>query len=950
MRSRATPLLTVLVLCSGVAYAQSEPSWTQLSLSTCKVDEFLAAHPESDGRGVVIAIFDTGVDPSIPGLTRLPDGAVKVIDVQDFTGQGDIELHRVRIDEQEGKLVDYDEGSPIYYALPDLPDAGAEARRFWFGTLDEHRFINADVPDLNDNGSTEDEWTVLVTALEGDGDDQALFFIDRNLDRSFADERPLRNYKLAYDTFTLHRDQPEQQIVPFNFAVNIFLRQATVVVHWDDGAHGTHVAGIAAGYRINDQDGFNGVAPGARLMSCKIGQNAVGGISVTESMKKAFEYVGRYAREHGVPVVCNMSYGVESEIEGNSDIDRFVDDFLRENPYVIFCTSAGNEGPGLSSVGTPAAAYHAISVGAMMAADTGRDVAGYHQTKPTVTPFSSRGGELAKPNVATPGWSSSTVPRFVTRGDFWAGTSMASPYAAGLCAVLISDAMQKHPGAPVRAWDVRRALELSGRPVSGMSELDYGWGVPDLPKAGGILDRLVPLAADDPVIGYDISTPCPQGYKGSAPAAYWRGVWFPSGEERQTFTIKPIFAPAVDAAARTAFTRKFDLRSNAKWLKLPQETTYLRSEQSARVFVEYDANLLAQPGLYVGTVDAIADGRVAFRLVNTVIVPHRATLDADFTLAFEDQQVNGWIPNRHFVSVPAGASAMKLTLSAPEDEVSKARLEYVFDPGGHGYRVRGSQLDPDGGRREIVRTFTDDLRPGVWEVPIIADKPDKQWPYDFEVQFFGLSADPPKITEWSGGSKPSGELTVTNMFEKRVVADADGLVEGFRKHKEDHFEGLNHTLEYSLRLDEGFDRVRIHLEMTPEAYATTTDIGVMIKDGSGEAVYSSAFSNRELEATVRASGSLTLVITGGFAVADDKRETPITVDIDHLLAEPVAIEVGRNGQSPVNFVPGVPIPLDVKVQKSLNDKPKGTHPVGYLRFRERYSHDEVLRVPIEIEG
>ncbi len=491
MRTPALPLLMVLASCSGAACAQTKPSWTQLSLSTCNLEEFLAAHPNSDGRGVVIAIFDTGVDPSIPGLTHTPDGEVKVIDVQDFTGQGDVELQRVRLDETEGKLVDYDdEGSPIYYTPPVLPaDTRGEERRYWLGTFDEQRFVNSGVSDLNDNGETDDEWKVLVTALVGDGDDQAVCFIDANLDRSFADEKPLQNYKLNYDTFTFPRQKPEEQIEPVTFAVNIFLRQAKVVVHWDDGAHGTHVAGIAAGYRINHQDGFNGVAPGAKLMSCKIGQNAVGGISVTDSMKKALEHAGRYAREHGVRVVCNLSYGVESEIEGHSDIDEFVDEFLSKNPYVVFCTSAGNEGPGLSSIGTPAAANHIISVGALLAADSSRDVQGYELSGPVITSFSSRGGELDKPDIVTPGLATSTVPRYVRRGDHWGGTSMASPYAAGLCAVLISDAMANHPGEKIRACDVRRALCLSGRPIPDATALDMGWGVPDLPKAREILDN-----------------------------------------------------------------------------------------------------------------------------------------------------------------------------------------------------------------------------------------------------------------------------------------------------------------------------------------------------------------------------------------------------------------------------------------------------------------------------
>jgi len=954
-RRAVLPLVAVLALAAGAAGAQSKPSWTQLSLGTCKVDQFLAQTPDSDGRGVVIAILDTGLDPSIPGLTRTPDGEVKVIDLQDFTGQGDVELHRIRLDPQAGKLIDYnDEGSPIAYTPPALPAAApGEERRWWLGTFDEHRFINSGVSDLNDNGSTEDEWPVLVTALAGDGDDQAVCTVDTNLDRSFADEKPLRNYRLKFDLFTFRREAPEKETVPVSLAVNIFLRQEKVVIFWDDGAHGTHVAGIAAGYRINNQDGFNGVAPGAKLIGLKIGQNAIGGISVSDSIMDALRYAGRYAHEHNVPVVCNLSFGIESEIEGGSDIDKAMDEFLTANPYVVFCTSAGNEGPGLSSIGTPAAAKQVISVGAVLAADTARDEQAYGLDHAVPTTFTSRGGELDKPDVATPGWSTSTVPRYVTRGDYWAGTSMASPYAAGLCALLISDVIAPHVGTKVRAWDVRRALWLSGQPIPETTVLDVGWGVPDLPQAREFLKKLVPLAENDPVIGYDISTPCPNGYKGAARAAYWRGLWFPS-DEQQMFTVSPIFAPSADVSARAAFTRKYELRSNSGWIHVPQQSVYLRSEQDARIYVEYDPGKLVEPGVYVGTVDGVTEaGLVAFRLWNTIVVPYRFSPVGDFTLALKDQVVDGWMPQRYMLAVPPGASALRLTLSAPEGEESKARLEYIFGPAGHGHRDREARLDTDTGQREVVRALTDELQPGVWEVDVVADRPDRQWPYELKAEFFGLHAEPRVIGEWSGGDKPSGELTVTNQFERRIVAGADGRVEGFRQHKEDEFEGLSGTLEYPIRLDERFDRVRLELEMTPEAFATMTDVGVELLDDSDTAVYSDAFSSRKLSGTFRKPGAgtvaLKLVITAGFAVSDDQRKTPITVDIDALLAAPVAVQVTRDGESTLNLVPGVPIPLEYKVQERLPDAPAGTQPVGFLRLRERDSNTEVLRVPIEIE-
>jgi len=939
--------------CAGLACAglkvdsTSSQQWTQLSLSTCSVDKFLTDNPTSDGRGVVIAVLDTGVDPSIPGLTRTTTGEVKVIDVQDFTGQGDIELHWVHPD-GKGNVVNHDDdGSPIAYALPAslAGDADDEQRRFRFGFFDEGRFINSDVPDLNDNGATDDKFAMLVSALIGDADDQAICFVDTNMNRSFADEKPLRNYKLSYDTFTLHREKPEEQIVPVTFAVNVFLRQNKITVVYDDGAHGTHVAGIAAGYRINNQEGLSGVAPGAKVMGLKIGKNSVGGVSSTEAMKRALEYAARYARENNVPVVCNMSYGVESVIDGQSDLDRFFDKLLKKNPHLIFCTSAGNEGPGLSTVGTPSAADQVISVAALLAADSARDVQGIDIDRAVLTAFSSRGGEVPKPDLATPGWSTSTVPRYVTGGDFWPGTSMASPYAAGLCAVLISDAMARHPGEKIRACDVRRALCLSAEDVPNTTVLDIGYGVPRLPEASRLLDKLVRGAGDDPVIGYDISTPCPHGYKGTAPASYWRSTYFPT-DEPQTFTVSPVFAPGVDAAARTSFTRRFELRSATPWCKLTQEHVYLRSEQSARIYVQYDAESLTEPGVHVGVVEAVHDGQVAFRLHNTIVVPYRFSAEENFTRSFKDRMADGWNVDRYFLAVPPGASAMQLTLSAPDGQTSRARMDRIFDPTGMQHYTRSKRLNTDTGVREVEWIITDKLIPGIWEIDVVANRPDREWPYDFTARFFGLHTDTEHITSWSD------EPVVTNIFEQRLPVEADGLIEGFRMHKEDNFEGLKDELTYTVEMDEAYSSARIKLEMTPEAYATTTDIGVAVENSDGEAIHSGAFSNRFYTATVRSPGgspTLTVKIRAGFAVEDFERKTPIIVNIDRMLANPVSIGVTRDGSSKIDFVPGVPIKLAIASSGDVPEAPDGTVPTGFVRFRERSSRNTALKIQVDID-
>ncbi|MGH7658007.1 MAG: hypothetical protein ACREL6_07215, partial [Gemmatimonadales bacterium] len=165
-----------------------------MPLASTRVPDFLQAHPDYDGRGVLIAIMDSGLDPGVPGLSTTTDDRPKVVDLRDFSGEGAVELTPID-----------PEGDTVVVAGQTLAGFG-RVRSFnlrgpWFaGAIAELPLGEPPAADLNGNGRITDTLPVVVTRATDDW----VVFVDTDGDGSLADSRPVRDYLAGRETFGWH--------------------------------------------------------------------------------------------------------------------------------------------------------------------------------------------------------------------------------------------------------------------------------------------------------------------------------------------------------------------------------------------------------------------------------------------------------------------------------------------------------------------------------------------------------------------------------------------------------------------------------------------------------------------------------------------------------------------------------------------------------------------------
>ena len=947
------------IFCISVALSQNF-DWNFLDTKTIGAQKFIKENPECDGRGVIIFILDTGVDPAINGLNQTSDGKVKVIDMKDFTGQTVLELQPAEL-----KLINGDSAASTkdnflkgYNKLALKPIDG----KYFLALLDEDKcFKNSEVKDINKNGKNDDLMLFLVfktkiskEMIDGfqghvkpaENSEIWVYYPDTDMNGSIDEEKAMFDYKYNYDVFSFV--SPISSKTP-PYTMSAYVENNNLIINTNDGAHGSHCAGIAAGYKIYGADGNNGIAPGAYIASLKLGNNQLsGGSTTTESMKKAYLYGIDFMKEAGFKyAVFSMSYGIDSETPSKSEADEFLEDFAYSNPNVIISKSMGNSGPGINTTGNPVGTSGPITVGAMISPETLRDLYGSKRNKAWITHFSSRGGETAKPDVVAPGAAQSTVPDFNYGEAFW-GTSMSTPEVAGVAAVLISAAEKNN--LQFDAQMVKRAIKYSAEPMSGYSIVDYGCGLVNVQKAFDYLKILSKRDESKKVLDFEITTENTFYSDLTGPAAFWKANgWIPDSKDRVLVSVKAIFPKDMDESVKSNFYRAWNLKSTAQWLSTDKSSFYMRANQNAIFNLIIDKSKIQKPGVYSAKILAYTGnepngGYADFDVQATVVVPYKFGIENDYNQNLTNRTLDIGDIDRIFVQTPPAASAMNIKLTP---QATPLAALYLFNPEGE---QQSYSISNDGSKIQFALSGSD-ISSGIWEaIPYCFYRSSTKMNYDLQVKFYGIKSEPQKVDsyEYKIGKKPEFKLRFFNEFETTIEAKINAGLYGYKSTSVER-QSSPAGFSKSISVDNNISTYAAKIVLPEEVFNKTTDIPVLIKDSTGKAIVSSGIS--------RKSGSISFQPTPGAIYTLEIQpaflsNATVADGWQFELCEKYYYKNGINiraSDANIRLIPGIWQERQFTLDEPPPALPDGTCAFGTIKFFDKVGNYLVKEINIEIK-
>ena len=703
-----------------------------------QADLLLERFPNANGKGITVAVFDTGVDPGAVALQRTPDGRPKVVDLVDATGAGDVDMRKIvrstaggsgsgitvvglsgktltlssRWSNPSGdwrvgtkRIVElfprglkprdakdrarvFDESQSAAVAAADHALARFEAINPVAATSAaesplklEHAELTARIAVLKDLGGSVTEVGPILDCVVWHDGSALRAVIDREQSGDLSSQIPMTNYRAERQYLPLVVDER----VELNFAVNIYDGGEVLSIVTDSGAHGTHVAGTIGAFDAENAD-LNGVAPGVQIVGIKIGDNRLGSMETGTGMARA-----AIACIENKCDLINMSFGEPSGLVGvqNGRITTLYKSLVQDHG-VIFVTSAGNAGPALSTVGAPASSCNEwlLSVGAYVSADMMREQYALRSSPVPEINFtwSSRGptrdGQLGV-SFCAPGGAISSVPTWtLRRNQHMNGTSMAAPNACGGIALILS--ALRLAGLPrVSPTRVRRALECTAREIAGVEWLSQGNGLLQLNDAYDHIVAFQKYAALDTPIKVSIPSRAVCPGSGSAAGIYLREPAHSLGGAK-SFKVfpSPSWSKETPQKVKLAFDQRVILRCSAPWVSCSSEYNFA----SDRGFeIRVDPEQLEAGALATCQLEALdpknPEAGPLFRVPIVVVKPNTLPEGSVATVPERMVFTPGHLERRYF-AVPAGATWVDFIIKADNvfsagDDVTDRRLHLI---------------------------------------------------------------------------------------------------------------------------------------------------------------------------------------------------------------------------------------------------------------------------------
>ncbi|WP_199884545.1 S8 family serine peptidase [Streptomyces sp. CB02488] len=832
------------------------------SFETGAVD-FVKQNPKADGRGITIGVLDAGVDLGHPALQKTSTGERKITDwvtATDPVSDGDGTWLRMT-DAVSGPTFTYKGRT---YSAP--------KGKYRISLFAEAATKGGDMAgDLNRDGDTTDVWAVLYDPVTG------TTRVDLNNNADFRDDTVMKPYKEKHQVSYFGKDNPRTDVVeriPFvvenrkgvvyNAAGDTSDYVSIGVI---ESEHGTHVAGITAANGLFGGK-MNGAAPGAKIVSSRActWDGGCTNIALTEGMIDLV--VNR-----GVDVV-NMSIGGLPPLNDGNNARSELYKRLVDNYGVQLVISAGNDGPGVNTIGDPGLADHVISVGASISKETWAANYGSGVTKKyDMLPFSSRGPREDggfTPTLTAPGASINSTQTWLPGSpvaeagyslpagySMLQGTSMASPQAAGATALLLSAAKQKHIELPPA--DLRTALTSTATQIKGVPAHAQGAGLIDIidawkqiKKQGAPAHEYTVRAPVDTAIDFALKDP------GFGTGLYDREGGLKAGQQK-SYDVTVTRTTGPDKKVEHKLSWKYN---DGTFSLTGSKKVSLPLGKPVTVKVQAKPGSAGVHSAILQVDDAKTSG-VDQQILATVVVSKKLTKPGYAYKASGSVQRNG--TTSYFVTVPEGAKTLEVAMSALR---SGSQTRFIsIHPYGVAVEDSGTPFcypnydNPANTCRPDVRSYPDP-QAGVWEIEVEARRtsPLLDNPYKLDVSLLGASFDPAvqTIPEAKIGTPATVDWTVTNNAGALEGKLKGGSLGSAKVDRPSISTGDEKTT--TVTIGEGVEKLDIAIGNTADANA---DLDLYVYRGSAQVGASTTAGSEESVSLVKpAAGTYTVVVDG----------------------------------------------------------------------------------------